>query len=86
MKLDITVKPNSKRPGVEQLSDGSYRVSVNAPPIDGRANEAVIEILAKYFSVSKSSIHILRGGLGRKKVVEIILANDPKKPSKHRLL
>jgi hypothetical protein len=32
MKLQITVKPNSRKPGVEKISDGSYRVAVNDPP------------------------------------------------------
>lgn len=71
MRIEITVKPNSRRPGVEKLPDGTYRVAVNAPPREGRANEAVIEALAGYFDVPKSSIRIRMGSSGRKKVVEI---------------
>ncbi len=54
------------------MSDGSYRVAVNAPAIEGKANEAVIKALADYFSVSKSSVKIVRGTKGKRKVVEII--------------
>ncbi len=71
MILTITVKPNSKREGVEKMLDGSYKVSVNAPPVDGKANEAVIRLLAKHFSVSKSTIQMVRGKTGKKKIVVI---------------
>jgi len=57
---------------VERLSDGTLEVRVNVPPIEGRANEAVIEALAHYFEVSESSVHILRGATGKRKIVEIV--------------
>ena len=60
MILSITVKPNAKREGVEKRPDGSYRVAVHAPPVEGKANEAVVEMLADYFSVPKSSVRIHR--------------------------
>lgn len=53
------------------LPDGSYRVSVAAPPHEGRANEAVIELLSDHFHVPKSTIRIVMGGTGRKKLLEI---------------
>jgi uncharacterized protein (TIGR00251 family) len=71
MKFQITVKPNSRKPGVEKLPDGTYRVSVNAPPREGQANEAVIEALAKFFGVRKAAVRIVLGASGKKKVVEI---------------
>ena len=71
MKIQITVKPNARRPAVERLPDGSYRVAVNAPPVEGRANQAVIELIADYFNVPKSSVTLLRGMRGKKKVVEV---------------
>ena len=71
MKLQITVKPNSRKPGVEKLPDGTYRVAVNAPPQEGRANEEVIEALADHFGVRKSDVRIVLGASGKKKVVEI---------------
>jgi uncharacterized protein (TIGR00251 family) len=56
---------------VEKLPDGTYRVAVNAPPREGRANDEVIEALADHFGVRKADIRIVRGAFGRKKVVEI---------------
>lgn len=71
MKISIVVKPNSKRPGVEKLPDGSYRVAVKSPPVDGKANEEVVEALARYFKVPKKNICIVHGAGGRKKWVEV---------------
>jgi uncharacterized protein (TIGR00251 family) len=70
-RISVTVKPNAKKASVKALSDGEYHVAVNAPPHDGKANEALIELLADYFSVAKSKIKIVRGQTGRKKIVAI---------------
>lgn len=71
MKIEIQVKPKSAKNKVEKLGENLYRVCVTAPPHKGEANEAVVELLADYFRVPKSSIRILLGGRGRKKLVEI---------------
>lgn len=71
MKLEIQVKPNSRRESVEKQPDGSYKVSLNAPPAEGRANERLIELLSAFFKVPKSLIFILKGHKGRRKYVEI---------------
>ncbi|MBI2500420.1 MAG: DUF167 domain-containing protein [Deltaproteobacteria bacterium] len=71
MKISLIVKPNSRKESVEELPDGVLQVRVNAPPIEGRANEAVIEVLAKHFSVPKSAVTILKGAKGKRKMVEI---------------
>ena len=71
MNIQITVRPDAKREGVEKLADGTYRVAVHAPPHEGRANAAVIQLLADYFSVPKSTIEIVRGETGRKKWVRL---------------
>jgi uncharacterized protein len=69
--LSVTVKPNAKSATITKLSDTEYRVSVHAPAEDGKANRAVIELLAEYFGVPKSAIKIVRGQFARKKWVEI---------------
>ncbi len=71
MRIQIKVMPRAKRPGVEQLSDGSWRVAVSAPAKDGKANAAVIEALAKRFDVPKGAVKIVRGLASRHKEVEI---------------
>lgn len=71
MKLQLQVKPNSRRESVEKQPDDSYKISLNAPPTEGRANERLVEMLADYFKVPKSRISIIRGTSSRKKVVEV---------------
>lgn len=71
MKIEVHVKPNSRKEEVKRLETGVYKVSVNALPQDGKANVAVIELLAEHFKVAKSAIVILRGHSGRKKLVEV---------------
>jgi uncharacterized protein len=70
-KLWITVKPQSKKSAVKKISEAEYAVSVNAPAREGKANEAVIELLARHFSVPKSSIRIIRGQTGRRKLIAL---------------
>jgi uncharacterized protein (TIGR00251 family) len=70
-KLWVTVKPQSKKSEVKKISAGEYAVSVNAPAREGKANEAVIELLADYFSIPKSTIRIVRGQTVRRKLIEI---------------
>lgn len=71
MKISITLKPNARHEKVEKINNSEYHVAVNAPPLEGRANERLIEVLAKYFVVPKSSVRILSGLKSKKKLVEI---------------
>lgn len=71
LRIAVTVKPQARKESVTQISESEYRVAVHAPPVDGKANRAVIELLAEHFSVPKSSIKIIRGESARKKLIEI---------------
>ena len=71
MIIKVTIIPNARAASVEQTGEGAYKVRVNAPAIEGKANKRLIEILAKHFGVSKSHVSILRGLASRNKVVEI---------------
>lgn len=71
MKFSIKVKTNSKKTKIEKIGKDSYIVFVKDAPIEGRANEAVVRILAKYFSVAKSQIEIISGFKSRQKIIEI---------------
>jgi uncharacterized protein (TIGR00251 family) len=69
--LRVKVKPNSKKQTIQTAEDGSLVVSIKSPPIDGKANEELIKLLAAEFQVTKSSIRIKAGQLGRQKRIEI---------------
>lgn len=64
-------RPQSKRQELKKISAGEYVASVHAPAREGKANRAVIELLAEHFSVPRLSIKIIRGQASRKKLVEI---------------
>jgi uncharacterized protein (TIGR00251 family) len=71
MQLTVIVHPNSKRPRIDKDLLGTLNVYVSAPPLEGRANEAVIEALAEYFKVKKYQIELVRGATSKQKVFKI---------------
>ena len=71
MRLTVRVTPRARQRRIEQAADGTWRALVPEPPEDGRANAAVLELLAEHFDVPKRALRIVRGHTGRQKVVEI---------------
>ncbi|NEP37944.1 MAG: DUF167 domain-containing protein [Okeania sp. SIO2H7] len=69
--LKIKVKPNSKQQKIIEEADGSLKISLKSPPVDGKANQELIELLAKKFGVPKSEIIIKSGLSSRNKLVEL---------------
>ncbi len=69
--LKLKVKPGSRVEELTQLDDGTWQARVKAPPVDGKANEAVIALLAKHFGVRKAQVTIKSGASGRLKLVQI---------------
>ena len=72
MKIKVFVKPNAKKQKVEKVAETEYRVFVNAPPTEGKANEAVVKALASFFDIPKSAIQILTGLHSKIKMIEIL--------------
>jgi uncharacterized protein (TIGR00251 family) len=71
MKISVRVKPNARKNEVKRVEDNNYVVCVTAAPVDGKANEKVIEVLSEYFGKPKRAITILRGATSKVKLVEI---------------
>lgn len=69
--LQIKVKPNSRQAAFEQQADGTWLARVKAPPVDGKANAAVIELIAEHFGVRKAQVSIKSGASGRLKLVQV---------------
>ena len=72
MKVSVKVKPNAKQQKIEAITDGSLKISLKSPPIDGKANLELIHLLAKHFQVSKSQVMIKSGQNNKSKIVEIL--------------
>ncbi len=71
MKIKVLVKTNARREETLRNPDGSYLMRVNAPPLEGKANERIVEILSDIFKKPKKSIRIVSGLRGRIKIIEI---------------
>jgi len=71
MKVLIKVKANSKTEGIVK-EDDIFVVRVHEPPKEGKANRAVIKLLAQHFGISRSQIKILSGMRSKNKTIELI--------------
>lgn len=71
MLLHIKVKPNSKKDEVTKDADGSIKVKIKAPPVNGKANTYLVAFLAGYFGLPKSKIIVVKGQASQFKTIEI---------------
>jgi len=69
--LAVRIQPRASKNGVMRMEDGSFKIRLTAPPVDGAANEALVEFLSEILSVSKSSVEIISGHTSREKRVKI---------------
>ena len=67
----IKVIPNSKLNKIVEQTDDSLKVKLTAPPVDGKANKALVEFLSSEWGIPKSKIEILYGQTNRNKIVEV---------------
>lgn len=72
MKVSVIAHPNSKRPRIEKDLLGTLHVYVNKPPLEGKANKAVLEALTKYFDVKKGNVILLSGAKSKIKLFEVL--------------
>lgn len=70
-RVAIKIIPNAKKEEIIKEGEGHFKIKVCAPATEGKANEALIKLLAEYFDTSKSQIKITRGEFARNKIVEI---------------
>ncbi len=71
MALHVKVHPKARRDSVQVIEGGSLKIDVTAPPEGGKANDAVIALLAKALGVAKSDVEIVRGLRSRDKLVRV---------------
>ena len=69
--VQIKVKPNSRASLLEQKEDGTWLAQLKSPPVDGKANEELIALVAKHFGCRKSDILIKAGASSRTKLIQI---------------
>lgn len=69
--FEVKVTPRSSKKGVAGADGDCLAVKLTAPPVDGKANAQLIEVLADHFAVCKSDVEIIRGASSRRKTVKL---------------
>ncbi|MEK7460821.1 MAG: DUF167 domain-containing protein [Patescibacteria group bacterium] len=71
MNIFVKAKPNARVNKLIELSPNTFEIHVTAPPVDGKANSALIEMLAIHFQLPKSQIKLKNGQTSRTKLFQI---------------
>jgi uncharacterized protein (TIGR00251 family) len=69
--LQVKVKPNARQSLLTQQADGSWLAELKSPPVDGKANEELIALVARHFGCRKAQVTIRSGASGRLKPLQI---------------
>lgn len=74
----VHVQPRASRDGVAGLAGEAVRIRLTAPPVDDRANEALVRFLSQALGVPRSRVEVVAGRSGRRKIVRVagISRND----------
>lgn len=70
-ELDVQVVPRASRSRIVGPHDGRLKIQLAAPPVDGAANEALVELLADTLDLPRSAVSVLRGATGKRKTLRI---------------
>ena len=70
-RLSVRLTPRARQSGIEGFEGETLRVRVTAPPVDGRANEALTALLARALGVPKRDVRVVAGQASRQKVVAV---------------
>jgi uncharacterized protein (TIGR00251 family) len=71
VRFDVRVQPRASRSEVAGEQEGALRVRLAAPPVNGAANEALVELLADLLRVARRNVRIVSGAASRRKAVEV---------------
>ena len=76
MRISVHVQPRASRNAVVGWKDGALKVALTAPPVDGAANAALVELLAAELGLKKREIAVVAGTASRRKTVELNAADE----------
>jgi hypothetical protein len=71
IRFEVKVQPRASQNQITGAVEGVMKVRLNSPPVDGKANQALINLLSKTFNVPKKSITIVRGETSTSKLIQI---------------
>lgn len=68
-RISVQVQPNAKRDEIVGFHEGALKVKISAPPVEGKANKALIAFLSEVLGVRKSSIRVEKGATSKRKLI-----------------
>ena len=71
VRIDVFVQPRAAKTELAGLHDGHPKIRIAAPPVEGAANLALIEFVARRLKIAKSRVRVVGGLTSRRKVIEI---------------
>lgn len=71
MILQVKVKPRARVSELSQAADGTWVARIKAPPVDGKANEELVALIAEKFRCPKAAVTIKAGASARTKLVKV---------------
>lgn len=86
IRLAVQITPNAKQTEVTGVLDDALKLKLQAQPIEGKANEALVKFLAKALGVSRSSVTITHGQTNKKKLIEVVSATLTPEEVERRLM
>jgi uncharacterized protein len=70
-RIEVYIQPGASRTELAGVHDGAIKIRVAAPPVDGAANRALIDFIARQLGIAKRSVRLVSGETRRRKILEI---------------
>jgi uncharacterized protein (TIGR00251 family) len=86
LRLAVQITPNAKKTEVIGVLDDALKLKLQAQPVDGKANDALIAFLATTLGVARGAVTITHGLTSRKKLIEVVSATLTPEEAERRLL
>ncbi|MGZ3768829.1 MAG: DUF167 domain-containing protein [Bdellovibrio sp.] len=78
IRIHLFIQPKSSKNEIIGPHNGEIKIKITSPPIDGRANEGLIEFLSDHFDVPKRNVVLVKGDTGRHKTVDLLGVDESK--------
>jgi uncharacterized protein (TIGR00251 family) len=72
IRFEVKVQPKSSQNQIAGIADGVLKIKLTTPPVDGKANQALVNLLSKTLNVPKKNITIVRGQTSTSKLIQVI--------------
>lgn len=69
--IQVRVKPNARSSSLEETDEGLWLAQLRSPPVDGKANDELVALVARRFGCARSAVSIRSGASGRLKLIRI---------------